>query len=56
MQMDDMTLVSIDDHMVEPPDMDAYHVPTKWNDQVWAGTGGLTVLQVKGAGPLPSSD
>ena len=34
MQMDDMILVSIDDHMVEPPDMYANHVPAKWKDQV----------------------
>jgi hypothetical protein len=29
MQMDDMILVSIDDHMVEPPDMYENHVPAK---------------------------
>ena len=34
MQMDDMILVSIDDHMVEPPDMYDNHVPAKWKDQV----------------------
>ena len=33
MQMDDMILVSIDDHMVEPPDMFENHVPAKWRDQ-----------------------
>ena len=33
MQMDDMILVSIDDHMVEPPDMYKNHVPAKWSDQ-----------------------
>jgi predicted TIM-barrel fold metal-dependent hydrolase len=33
MQMDDMILVSIDDHMVEPPDMFDKHVPAKWKDQ-----------------------
>src|ERR1035438_3684593 len=33
MQMDDMILVSIDDHMVEPPDMFKNHVPEKWLDQ-----------------------
>src|SRR5712671_1193450 len=27
MQMDDMILVSIDDHMIEPPDMYKNHVP-----------------------------
>ena len=34
MQMDDMILVSIDDHMIEPPDMYKNHVPAKWDDQV----------------------
>ena len=33
MQMDDMILVSIDDHMIEPPDMYKNHVPAKWADQ-----------------------
>jgi hypothetical protein len=32
MQMDDMILVSIDDHMIEPPDMYEKHVPAKWLD------------------------
>jgi predicted TIM-barrel fold metal-dependent hydrolase len=31
--MDDMILVSIDDHMIEPPDMYQRHVPAKWKDQ-----------------------
>ena len=30
MNMDDMILVSIDDHMIEPPDMYEHHVPQKW--------------------------
>jgi predicted TIM-barrel fold metal-dependent hydrolase len=30
--MEDMILVSIDDHMVEPPDMYRNHVPAKWID------------------------
>ena len=34
MQMDDMILVSIDDHMVEPPDMFDNHVPEKFRDLV----------------------
>ena len=34
MQMDDMILVSIDDHMIEPPDMFENHVPEKWKDPV----------------------
>jgi predicted TIM-barrel fold metal-dependent hydrolase len=33
MQLDDMILVSIDDHSIEPPDMYANHVPAKWRDQ-----------------------
>jgi hypothetical protein len=31
--MQDMILVSIDDHMVEPPDMYKKHVPAKWLDE-----------------------
>jgi predicted TIM-barrel fold metal-dependent hydrolase len=34
MRKEDMILVSIDDHMVEPPDMYKNHVPAKWADQV----------------------
>jgi len=34
MRMDDMIMVSIDDHMVEPPDMFENHVPAKWRDQM----------------------
>ena len=33
MHMDDMILVSIDDHSIEPPDMYKRHVPAKWLDQ-----------------------
>src|SRR4051812_36742906 len=33
MHEDDMILVSIDDHMVEPPDMYKKHVPKKWRDE-----------------------
>lgn len=32
MEMDDMILVSIDDHMIKPPDMFENHVPAKWRD------------------------
>jgi predicted TIM-barrel fold metal-dependent hydrolase len=32
-QMDDMILVSIDDHMIEPPDMYKNHVSAKWLDE-----------------------
>jgi predicted TIM-barrel fold metal-dependent hydrolase len=34
MDMNDMILVSIDDHMIEPPDMFKNHVPAKFADQV----------------------
>jgi predicted TIM-barrel fold metal-dependent hydrolase len=33
MQLDDMILISIDDHSIEPPDMYARHVPPKWRDR-----------------------
>ena len=33
MQLDDLILVSIDDHVVEPPDMFRRHVPAKWAEQ-----------------------
>jgi predicted TIM-barrel fold metal-dependent hydrolase len=33
MQMDDMILVSVDDHLVEPPDMFDTHVPAAYRDR-----------------------
>ncbi|OMB92675.1 amidohydrolase family protein [Mycobacterium colombiense] len=33
MKVDDLILVSIDDHVVEPPDMFLRHVPTKYRDE-----------------------
>src|SRR6516164_9787290 len=33
MNIDDMILISIDDHVIEPPDMFEGHVPAKWADQ-----------------------
>jgi hypothetical protein len=33
MRTEDMTLVSIDDHVIEPPDMFERHVPERWRDQ-----------------------
>ncbi len=33
MDLNDMILVSIDDHMIEPPDMFENHVPQKWLDE-----------------------
>src|SRR5947208_5600225 len=34
MHVDDMMMVSIDDHVIEPPDMYKGHVPAKWLDEV----------------------
>ena len=34
MHVDDMIMVSIDDHVIEPPDMYKGHVPAKWLDEV----------------------
>jgi len=33
LNLDDMILVSIDDHVIEPPDMFREHVPARWADQ-----------------------
>jgi predicted TIM-barrel fold metal-dependent hydrolase len=33
MQADDMILVSVDDHLVEPPDLFTHHLPAKYADQ-----------------------
>jgi predicted TIM-barrel fold metal-dependent hydrolase len=33
MRVEDMILVSVDDHVVEPPDMFAQHLPAKWKDR-----------------------
>ena len=33
MQLEDMILVSCDDHVIEPPDMFERHVPERWKDQ-----------------------
>jgi predicted TIM-barrel fold metal-dependent hydrolase len=33
MKMDDFVLVSVDDHLVEPPDMFAHHLPARWRGQ-----------------------
>jgi hypothetical protein len=34
MQLEDLILVSIDDHSIEPPDMYENHVPAKWKELV----------------------
>ena len=34
MNVDDLILVSIDDHVVEPPDMFERHAPAKYRDRV----------------------
>jgi predicted TIM-barrel fold metal-dependent hydrolase len=33
MQLEDMILVSCDDHVIEPPDMFERHVPARWREQ-----------------------
>src|SRR5688572_6001486 len=33
MRMEDMILVSVDDHVCEPPDMWNGHLPAKWKDR-----------------------
>jgi predicted TIM-barrel fold metal-dependent hydrolase len=33
MRVEDMVMVSVDDHVVEPPDMFANHLPDKWTDR-----------------------
>jgi len=33
MNLDDMILVSVDDHVVEPPTVFANHIPKKWADR-----------------------
>ena len=51
--VDDLVLVSVDDHLVEPPDMFERHVPAKYRDraprieerngaQVWVFEGKVT--------------
>ncbi len=32
MQLDDLTLISVDDHIVEPPDLFEQHIPERWRD------------------------
>ena len=34
MELDDLILVSIDDHVVEPPDMFERHAPAGYRDRV----------------------
>lgn len=34
MDMNDLILVSVDDHLVEPPDMFDGHIPEKYKDDV----------------------
>src|SRR6185503_7211162 len=55
MKLDDMVLVSVDDHIVEPPTVFANHIPKKWAEraprfvydaqrraQTWVWEGGVT--------------
>src|SRR2546423_14951780 len=32
MRIEDMILISVDDHVVEPPDMFERHIPDRWRD------------------------
>ena len=51
MQMDDMILVSIDDHVIEPADMFERHMPEKWKDrapQYKRGDNGLDYWEYQG--------
>src|SRR3954470_24802752 len=32
MELDDLVLVSVDDHVVEPPDLFANHLPERWRE------------------------
>jgi hypothetical protein len=34
MNLDDMIMISIDDHVVEPPDVFARHMPERFKDRV----------------------
>ena len=45
MQVEDMVLISVDDHVVEPPSMSEYfedQVPAKFRDRVPGSSGGPT--------------
>ena len=65
MQMNDMILVSVDDHVCEPPDMWDNHVPAKWKDRapklitkddgsnLWVFEGGQ--IPNVGSTPLPAA-
>ncbi len=33
MELNDMIMISVDDHICEPPDMWEKHLPAKWKDQ-----------------------
>jgi predicted TIM-barrel fold metal-dependent hydrolase len=54
--LDDMILVSIDDHVIEPPDMFREHVPARWADQapkvVQANGGEHWVFQDRPSGTM----
>lgn len=51
MQLDDMVLVSIDDHIIEPADMFERHMPERYRDQApkyTTGDNGLAVWKYQG--------
>ncbi len=52
MRTEDMVLISVDDHVVEPPDMFKNHVPAKWADQAPKSVrmeGGFDVWEYEGS-------
>ncbi len=51
MQMDDMIIVSVDDHIVEPADMFEGHVPDRWKDRaprIIHGANGIDTWEFQG--------
>jgi len=34
MRMEDMILISVDDHLIEPPDLFLRRTPEKWGDEI----------------------
>ena len=42
MKMQDLVLVSVDDHLVEPPDLFEKHIPAKYKDDAPSSSNGKT--------------
>ena len=55
MQLEDMILVSVDDHVVEPPDMFEQHLAPEWKARAprVVKKGGADIWEFEGA-PLPN--